>query len=863
MSNWNDLKSAISNSIKSNNNQEITGKILQNTLLSIVSNIGENYSFAGVATVSTSPGNYSGPVFYLACEPGIYSNFNSIKINPGELCVLQNTEDSSWQKNVISKNNIVTRISADSYSSFNEKLNSFIIQSTIDQGLFVVSIGGVENLGYILYSGKNSDGTPHIMQGLIGSLRVNDDNVIIQASNVFNVLYREYINGIWQNWFSYIDSFSLINSEIGNLWGDTVYEDDTKWPFDGFIRANNGELAALDPKYNYKSTDYISVQEGQKISYTQKLSSYDLAAIACYDKDKKYIASKSKIPEANISYAKSYKYELTIDSEIKYIRASAWTSQNDNHILTATTKKISIADQLTLLKQTDTTLATAISTNKTEVNNSLSSINKSITDINTRIDNIGTGGGSRGSTAVNLTYITPEDYGAKGDLSTDDTTALNSCFTSAASKGLAVRALKHYLVSSPIKIVGSKLDVEINEIKSTSTSEPAVIYDGANGNIKIDLITTNYIGLELQTTTNSKCIENRFSIGKIDALHCIVFHLTRGQAFNNIFHFNVLSGKHKNWNGTVISNPNSYGITDQLYGDMPAGSYLSENSYYGGMIYNFSWAFYGTGNNNKFYNWGFENQFGGGWNFVNEFYCQIYADRHTEVVKDNDGAKLIKLTATTKDSQGRYYITHGSGNSEGLYYKSTQVLYPDNIDLSEAPIYSKVEGNKVLYLTNSSQSTIDCRMQANLVKEGSYSHLTNKFFIFGNKLILTPSLMVWKEVDSSTLDLRNLTKSSKKLPTTFEIKANTSIYLHDSYCFFGYSDFDVIQRDTFKAKVYNSEGNLIWDGSSKSAGTYHFAHRAYGETNYNVFLNGYGAKWFVNNELQNLSWYPTTGEITT
>lgn len=863
MANWTTLKEAISNSIKENNNQEITGKVLQTTLLNIISSLDENYSFVGMATPTTVPPTNDGAIFYLASDPGVYSNFNGLIINPGELCALQKSTEKAWQKSIISNRNIITRISVDSYQSFNEKLNTFIIQSTTDQGLFVCNIGGVENLGYILYSGKNIDGTPHIIQSLIGTLRVNEDNIIIQASNTFNILYREYVNGKWQNWFSYIDSFTLINSEIGNLWKDSVYENDTDWSFDGFIRASNGELAVLDPEYNYKSTDYIAVQDGQKVSYTQKISSYDLAVIACYDKDKKYLSAKSKIPEAGVSYAKSYTYELTIDSEIKYIRASAWTSQNDNHILTISAKKISIADQLILLKQTDATLTTAINTVNNNVSSEVTKINKAIADVNTRVDNIGTGGGGGGSTAVNLTYITPEDYGAKGDLNTDDTAALNACFTNASSKGLAVRALKHYLVSGPVKIVGSKLDVEINEIKSTSSSKPAVIYDGANGNIKIDLITTNYIGLELQTATNAKCIENRFNIGKIDALHCIVFHLTRGQAFNNIFHFNVLSGKHKNWNGTVINNPNSYGITDQLYGDMPSSAYLSENSYYGGMIYNFSWAFYGTGNNNKFYNWGFENQFGGGWNFVNEFYCQIYADRHTEVVKDNDGAKLIKLTATTKDSQGRYYITHGSGNSEGLYYKSTQVLYPDNIDLSEAPIYSKVEGNKVLYLTNSSQSTIDCRMQANLVKQGEYSHLTNKFFIFGNKLILTPSLAVWKEVDSAVLDLRNLTKSSKKLPTTFEVKANTSIYLHDSYCFFGYSDFDIIQRDTFKAKVYNSEGNLIWDGSTKSAGTYHFAHRAYGETNYNVFLNGYGAKWFVNNELQNLSWYPTTGEITT
>lgn len=77
MANWSDLKAAVAEVIKTNGNQEITGQILQNTLNSIVSNLGENATFVGIATPTTNPGTPDGPVFYFAFQPGTYSNFNA------------------------------------------------------------------------------------------------------------------------------------------------------------------------------------------------------------------------------------------------------------------------------------------------------------------------------------------------------------------------------------------------------------------------------------------------------------------------------------------------------------------------------------------------------------------------------------------------------------------------------------------------------------------------------------------------------------------------------------------------------------------------------------------------------------------
>ena len=47
MGNYEQLKQSVSDVIKTNGNQEITGSILQNVLLTIISSVGANATFAG------------------------------------------------------------------------------------------------------------------------------------------------------------------------------------------------------------------------------------------------------------------------------------------------------------------------------------------------------------------------------------------------------------------------------------------------------------------------------------------------------------------------------------------------------------------------------------------------------------------------------------------------------------------------------------------------------------------------------------------------------------------------------------------------------------------------------------------------
>lgn len=80
MANYTELKTAVSAVIKTNNNQEITGQLLQNVLNNIISVIGANSTFAGIATPETNPGIPDQNVFYISSENGIYVNFDNYEV---------------------------------------------------------------------------------------------------------------------------------------------------------------------------------------------------------------------------------------------------------------------------------------------------------------------------------------------------------------------------------------------------------------------------------------------------------------------------------------------------------------------------------------------------------------------------------------------------------------------------------------------------------------------------------------------------------------------------------------------------------------------------------------------------------------
>lgn len=98
MANYANLKSAIQQVIRTNGNNEITGAILQTTLLSVVNSLGAYFQFVGVATTGTSPGSPDQNVAYI-CGPGTYQNFGNQTVPANSLGIF--TWRGAWSLNVI------------------------------------------------------------------------------------------------------------------------------------------------------------------------------------------------------------------------------------------------------------------------------------------------------------------------------------------------------------------------------------------------------------------------------------------------------------------------------------------------------------------------------------------------------------------------------------------------------------------------------------------------------------------------------------------------------------------------------------------------------------------------------------------
>lgn len=99
MANYAGIKATIDANVKQNNNQAITGQILNSVLNDMVDALAAGYLFKGVATTSTDPGTPDQKVFYVA-PPGTYTHFGGLVVPDASTGFLK--WDSAWHLEAIS-----------------------------------------------------------------------------------------------------------------------------------------------------------------------------------------------------------------------------------------------------------------------------------------------------------------------------------------------------------------------------------------------------------------------------------------------------------------------------------------------------------------------------------------------------------------------------------------------------------------------------------------------------------------------------------------------------------------------------------------------------------------------------------------
>lgn len=95
MGGYESLKAAVAAAIRQNGTEAITGDVLQDVLLSMISNMSAGGTYMGVAVPSTNPGASDGNVFWLAGQSGTYANFGGVTVAANTITVLSN-KTGSW-----------------------------------------------------------------------------------------------------------------------------------------------------------------------------------------------------------------------------------------------------------------------------------------------------------------------------------------------------------------------------------------------------------------------------------------------------------------------------------------------------------------------------------------------------------------------------------------------------------------------------------------------------------------------------------------------------------------------------------------------------------------------------------------------
>ena len=99
MANYATLIAAIQSVITTNGNNEITGALMQQSLVAIINSLGANYQFAGVALPNTNPGTPDQNVIYIAGSPGTYNNFNGYTVAENEIVIF--SYNGAWSQRIV------------------------------------------------------------------------------------------------------------------------------------------------------------------------------------------------------------------------------------------------------------------------------------------------------------------------------------------------------------------------------------------------------------------------------------------------------------------------------------------------------------------------------------------------------------------------------------------------------------------------------------------------------------------------------------------------------------------------------------------------------------------------------------------
>ena len=399
-------------------------------------------------------------------------------------------------------------------------------------------------------------------------------------------------------------------------------------------------------------------------------------------------------------------------------------------------------------------------------------------------------------------YATPEEFGAQGNGSADDTTALNSCITYAAANGLAVFGAKTYKVTAPIAIDCDDMSIYIHRINSAASIDCALSLTGSRNTLVVDRIyTTNSAGFKMLSTpsrtTQNNYFRSQIIYAKGNAIS--VYGVRQNNSDATLISYNTfMLNKLQSTTGNCIEN----------------GDFCAENQFYNAeCVAPSGWGFYRP-RGARCYGFSFEESLYGGIYFESGSSGFFAGFRHTELTD-----KVIYRMLGDQTIVGGTLIKVVGPYQQGFTYVASHYVPYQAIDTSEMTDYTDPtidEMSQEAWYAPWFRYNMSTRNSQILgqIKYGSFRFqnggltLGNDMVIVAGKKICQPVVDVDYTV-TGDMDMRDdYTSDDNCYPwaSTFIIDAEeATIHLPPSYCCLGYKSFTVDQSTADKTCViYNS-----------------------------------------------------------
>lgn len=412
--------------------------------------------------------------------------------------------------------------------------------------------------------------------------------------------------------------------------------------------------------------------------------------------------------------------------------------------------------------------------------------------------------GASGATDVtSYTFLTPEQFGAKGDGVTNDLEALNQCIAQAKDTLTPIYGFgSYYIGTSTLNLHMNDVTFFANMIKSDST-DCAVNLQGKNNIIVINSIRSKGNGFVVTTSPDRpQSLSNYIFLKYIQAInHC----------FYKYSHDNSVRITYNTFNFLNLGSSTGDCIRDYGGG--------GNNTYHGNNVY--CYAENGYGLNLK----GVSLSTFDAFVFENDVKCGILCDGSSQNTFTN--IRNRELADRMKDNNDIYVIEF-KGESYGNRFESRcdYIAVKNNVSAFNAT--KAQNSNDVNYWDDCLRFNGTNILKLDRLKPYSYLSSdaalryrlwtgTGEIVTYYNHTGIKLDHDVYYDVTETTFDPYS---TNAYVPTVFNIKADTTITLNDMYFPLGINKITIIQTDGKKAKVIDRHGNTIFDGTSKDNGNY-------------------------------------------